>query len=218
MPSRAVGEGHEEADGDESSGSCESNDMWEAMESNAMMALEARLEELCPAGGGHSGQDARRAEAEASSADARHVQSDEKPLADFSKALLDEPYRPEDHVLTAEEMWGGLSSGDEGEEEEEQKASPSLPAVAEKKLQLDRSQSSSNRRSPMADTRPAGVSAPSASDDGERLRRVLAGAAAAQELNDLNFAELSAVADDCSRAVETLRWVLQRQRQLLGTT
>lgn len=48
--------------------------------------------------------------------------------------------------------------------------------------------------------------------DRERLLRILAGPDSEAVLGSLPFEELTAVADDCERAVETLRWVLQRQR------
>ena len=48
-----------------------------------------------------------------------------------------------------------------------------------------------------------------------RLRRMLAGAEAPKALSALSFQELDAVAVDCLKAAETLRWVLERQREPL---
>lgn len=60
-----------------------------------------------------------------------------------------------------------------------------------------------------------GASVDSSGDHQRRLERLLAGTEAPMMLEGLSFEELSLVAEDCQRAVETLRWVLARQQELV---
>ncbi|CAE8581004.1 unnamed protein product [Polarella glacialis] len=161
------------------------------------------------------------------------------PLVDAGKLLEEacarEPYRQEDHFLTAAEMWGGSSGSDSGRQQQPLGSSPQnraqqawvaedQPLTAEEMWggvsddEAENAPAQSSHLSAPADhgvSRQTGLAANSVSrSKAERLHRILAGHRAATELADLNFEELSAVADDCLRAVDTLRWVLDRQRGL----
>jgi len=100
----------------------------------------------------------------------------------------------DEQALTAEEMWGAASDDDAGERD------PQNPKIGCKKGQLVGATSMIDSRGPSAE---------------ERLDRMLAGPEASRQLRELSFEELGAVADDCQKAVETLRWVLRQQHSLL---
>lgn len=108
----------------------------------------------------------------------------------------------EETVLTAEEMWGGLSD-DEGGAPEKDSPADSAPA-------------SLRQAEPLPPPQPLPTPAAGSANlsDAERLARLLAGPEAPQTLGRLRFAELTAVAEDCQKAVETLRWVLTRQHEM----
>eukprot|EP00928_Gymnodinium_smaydae_P024440 TRINITY_DN19773_c0_g2_i1.p1 TRINITY_DN19773_c0_g2~~TRINITY_DN19773_c0_g2_i1.p1 ORF type:complete len:294 (-),score=55.83 TRINITY_DN19773_c0_g2_i1:24-905(-) len=152
---------------------------------------------------------------------------------------LQEPYRPEDHIMTAEEMWAD-SSAEEQEEQSRARAedeplsaaemwgcdsedegspalNPSRQAIARVANAQRVAAPSSVPEAPPPLSERAGEVAPSDSADALRLRRILAGDAAQGLLGGLTIEELDAVADDCERAVETLRWVLRRQRELASS-
>lgn len=142
--------------------------------------------------------------------------------AQLQAACQGDPYRPEDHTLSAEEMWGGLDA-----------KAPELPEDLEEPLTLEEfwgsallappgrgpesstqsaEQKVSNQSSGLQLTRPAAQTALSPE---QRLGRLLAGEEAASQLSALSFEELEEVVSDCQRAVTTLRWALSRQRELL---
>merc|ERR1712039_169416 len=123
--------------------------------------------------------------------------------------------------LTAEEMWGGVSEDDE----EPLSVPPASVATtftppARKgdglATVVDRSASASPSSRVLSEPAVVQPSA-SASRDATRLQRILAGSDAPAILNGLNFDELAEVADDCEKAAETLRFVLQRQRELVAS-
>ncbi|CAE7445252.1 unnamed protein product, partial [Symbiodinium sp. CCMP2456] len=105
----------------------------------------------------------------------------------LENACLQEPYRPEDHELTAEEFWGGTSDSSQ-----ERQSIAALPAKTTGKLQ----------QAPLAETEKP--------SEAVRLERLLSAAAAPTVLADLSFVELGEVARDCLKAAETLQWVLNR--------
>jgi len=113
-----------------------------------------------------------------------------------------EPYKPEDHILTAEEMWGTSDSDNEGG------ASAAETAGQHAEKQTGDSRDAGSSHVPLVWS--------ASSNSGERLRRVLAGVEAPKVLAGLGFAELSAVAEDCERAVATLRWVLTKQHDMVA--
>jgi len=117
-----------------------------------------------------------------------------RPMGGLQDACLLEPYRPEDHVLTADEMWGGR-------EHDNDNVDDGLIVKEAATLVVTTADSS---RSPTHD------------GSKQRLCRILAGGNAPALLEHLDFDELSALADDCTCAAETLRWVLQRQRDLVA--
>merc|ERR1712107_294593 len=110
-----------------------------------------------------------------------------------------EAYRPdEDHVLTAEEMWGGVSEDDE----EPLSVPPASVATtftppARKgdglATVVDRSASASPSSRVLSE--PAVVHPAVVHRDVTRLQRILAGSDAPAILNGLNFDELAEVAD-----------------------
>eukprot|EP00929_Paragymnodinium_shiwhaense_P104771 TRINITY_DN69486_c0_g1_i1.p1 TRINITY_DN69486_c0_g1~~TRINITY_DN69486_c0_g1_i1.p1 ORF type:complete len:290 (+),score=54.92 TRINITY_DN69486_c0_g1_i1:101-970(+) len=189
--------------------------------------------------------DAKIVDSAAETADA-----DKKPteslLANDSQRLLqacrDERYDPEDHMMTAEEMWGGASDSDSD-------ASPSIAISAA--LETAARDAAQHADAASRDVRSLGSHSPAQATRGTysptlpdrrtayspqphssppmrhpmgppmdlqdgRLRRILAGPEAPNVLKDLSFEELSVVADDCQRSVATLRWILQRQQQMLS--
>lgn len=134
-----------------------------------------------------------------------------------------EPYRPEDHFLTAEEMWG--DSGSEGSAGEKPTLAPAdeggrFPqdqAFTAEEMWGGLPGEEDGGHGPEAAFPTCPVTAPrSPCGPQERLARVLAGPEAPQRLGTLEFEELEVVAEDCQRAVETLRWVLARQRAMLA--
>jgi len=148
-----------------------------------------------------------------------------------------EPYRPEDHILTAEEMWGSSDDGGEGMQlfeavQQDCGYQPEDYVLTVEEMWGDPYGDDANgagEATPMADVASAGAEgsgctlgprAPELSgigneDSSKRLRWLLAGTEAPRLLGNLGFEELAGVAKDCQCAVETLQWVLARQRDLL---
>jgi len=123
----------------------------------------------------------------------------------------------EDAMLTAEEMWGGLSDDEGGAADKTTTKDPTaVSAVVPTQPSAHGGGIPLKQSEPLAPPQP--LPTPSGGgtslSDAERLKRVLAGADAAQVLGKLRFAELTAVAADCQKAVETLRWVLTRQHEM----
>lgn len=173
----------------------------------------------------------------------------------------EDPYCPEDHLLTPDEMWGGILDDDVlAHAGPSASASPSTnDSQGPRGCTLEVGSSCSTGscqpcQSPPMARRPAEFGAGPFRDQGlppgfggsqakrvgghalpngnapqdavaaagvlcveERLRRLLSGPGAAEALKALGFSELSAVAADCQLAVETFRWVLARQQELLAT-
>eukprot|EP00439_Symbiodinium_sp_Y106_P065089 s271_g10.t1 len=110
----------------------------------------------------------------------------------LENACLQEPYRPEDHQLTAEEFWGGTS--DSSQERQSVAALPAKTAGKQQQVAL------AEAGGPL---------------EAVRLERLLSASAAPTVLGDLSFAELGEVARDCLKAAETLQWVLNRQHAMV---
>ncbi|CAJ1333981.1 unnamed protein product [Effrenium voratum] len=77
---------------------------WDALEQQSMKVLDQKLQEL-QAPSASSAQGSSLATSSSPPDDVRRMQ----------QAISREPYRPEDHQFTSEEMWAGFSSEEEGE-------------------------------------------------------------------------------------------------------
>mmetsp|Transcript_168151 Transcript_168151/g.322849 ORF Transcript_168151/g.322849 Transcript_168151/m.322849 type:complete len:293 (-) Transcript_168151:94-972(-) len=287
-----------ESDCDASSGSDWQGAQWEDIEAEALKALDAKLEAHYPSEPSMEPECKQATPEEAAAAaQARSLQEEVAaldPMAGFEdffgvlrKACAQEGYKPEEHIRSAEEMWGDLSDSDGEKREAKPRQNPSevrrdpgehvpltveemwgdlsdddavpdqagiaqasqqppapqradpMPANLEPTTVLGRlfgvtaeqaagmpSSSSESFRPPLrsspdgsgstAASAGRGVSSSSSSADqaAARLQKVLAGPDAPRLLEKLSFDELTTVADDCMRATETLRWVLQRQRAM----
>jgi len=238
----------------DSSGSDDAGESWDKYEERLMQAYDKRVDELHPpaasaaAPAAHvEGSQAARPTAAASQAQAassdllrpgdatysgdasRIIGVEDAPKREaFLAACMAEPYKPEDHICSAEDMWAGFSSSDDdaagpvdksGRAAEVQRTTPS-PVTAASVLR----ESAPRVTTPATQTAGTAESCraapetrrPHALPPDERLRRLLSGPNAAERLGDLSFKELSWIADDCQLAMTTMQWVLHRQRALLG--
>ncbi|CAJ1462018.1 unnamed protein product [Effrenium voratum] len=79
---------------------------WDALEQQSMKVLDQKLQELqAPSASSAAQAGSSLATSSSPPDDVRRMQ----------QAISREPYRPEDHQFTSEEMWAGFSSEEEGE-------------------------------------------------------------------------------------------------------
>lgn len=155
-------------------------------------------------------------------------------LSQMLQAVAHEPYRPEDHILSLEEMWGG--SEEEGGADIVGSGVPVpspngtiSPVASPMRFRGQGVEGTGKREADQFDANvfqpendfslrlldpQASIAALQKESAEERLRKILAGQFAPEVLDKLSFSELDAIADDCQRAVETLRYIISRQRTL----
>ncbi|CAJ1462019.1 unnamed protein product [Effrenium voratum] len=203
---------------------------WDALEQQSMKVLDQKLQELqAPSASSAAQAGSSLATSSSPPDDVRRMQ----------QAISREPYRPEDHQFTSEEMWAGFSSEEEGEP-----AQSSQEKGVEEEPESKKLEEQSKDFHPEARARVDEGKEPYRPEDhhlsveefwggsdssrgsrskvehsvgqedleaSTRLQRMLAGDRAPQALADLDFQQLDAVARDCLQASETLRWILRRQ-------